>query len=544
MIQMSNRLGMVALLVALVAPMAPVAAAEAKTPPLLVRLASIETLTRQFFLLAEKVNRKAEAEQLKNALQSVTGPGGIQGFDPSKPIGIYGSIGPNGLDSTGVILVPASDETAMLAALKKLAGVIGGNLVEAKGKGLHTLNLDQSPFPIFLRFTKGYCWATLKDEAPLADSALPDPAKLLQAPAGSVARLHFDLAAVPENLRITAVEALKQSIAMAREKAPADETPAARTFRLQMSDMMEGGLIQFLKEGGALDLEMGLDEKTEDLRLEARMETIENSSLGKAMEAMGSGPSIGRAVSGYGKTLSLSSYVMLPPDLRKAVVGVLEEGFAKAKNSDAGDSEKKMIAEVIDAIMPTLKSGVFDSGVALIPSKKEGLHTAALAFRVKDGAKVEGVIRAAVKQLGEKLEGKVKLDVATYAGVKVHEISGNDSKAREMLGDGPAFLAVRNDMVLITAGPEALALLKDMASVAPVTGSMMQAELGLASIVKLGDSNVPKELVRKASAKAFGDKAGIDRARIEVTSGKGIGLKVTANLAILEFLTMLDPSRD
>ena len=80
MIQMSNRLGMVALLVALVAPMAPVAAAEAKTPPLLVRLASIETLTRQFFLLAEKVNRKAEAEQLKNALQSVTGPGGIQGF--------------------------------------------------------------------------------------------------------------------------------------------------------------------------------------------------------------------------------------------------------------------------------------------------------------------------------------------------------------------------------------------------------------------------------------------------------------------------------
>ena len=120
MIQMSNRLGMVALLVALVAPMAPVAAAEAKTPPLLVRLASIETLTRQFFLLAEKVNRKAEAEQLKNALQSVTGPGGIQGFDPSKPIGIYGSIGPNGLDSTGVILVPASDETAMLAALKKV----------------------------------------------------------------------------------------------------------------------------------------------------------------------------------------------------------------------------------------------------------------------------------------------------------------------------------------------------------------------------------------------------------------------------------------
>jgi hypothetical protein len=261
------------------------------------------------------------------------------------------------------------------------------------------------------------------------------------------------------------------------------------------------------------------------------------------MEAMGSGPSIGRAVAGYGKTLSLSSYVMLPPDLRKAFVGVLEEGFAKAKNSDAGDSEKKMIAEVIDAIMPTLKSGVFDSGVALIPSKKEGLHTAALAFRVKDGAKVEGVIRAAVKQLGEKLEGKLKLDVATYAGVKVHEISGNDSKAREMLGDGPAFLAVRNDMVLITAGPEALALLKDMASVAPVTGSMMQAELGLASIVKLGDSNVPKELVRKASAKAFGDKAGIDRARIEVTSGKGIGLKVTANLAILEFLTMLDPNQ-
>ena len=52
-------LGLVALMATLVAP---ARAAESASPPLLVRLASIDTLTKQFFLLADKVGRKAEAE--------------------------------------------------------------------------------------------------------------------------------------------------------------------------------------------------------------------------------------------------------------------------------------------------------------------------------------------------------------------------------------------------------------------------------------------------------------------------------------------------
>ena len=44
--------------------------------------------------------------------------------------------------------------------------------------------------PIFLRFAKGYCWATIKDDTAIADNKLPDPVKLLEAPAGSVAPRH------------------------------------------------------------------------------------------------------------------------------------------------------------------------------------------------------------------------------------------------------------------------------------------------------------------------------------------------------------------
>ncbi|MFM7538951.1 MAG: hypothetical protein ACKO9Z_04750 [Planctomycetota bacterium] len=537
-------LGLVALAAAMAAP---ARAAETALPPLLVRLASIDTLTRQFFLLADKVGRKAEAEQMKNALQAATGPGGIEGLDPTKPIGIYGRIGPNGLDSTGVILVPSSDEAAMLKALKKLAGAIGGNLVESKEKGgAHTLNLDQSPMPIFLRFAKGYCWATFKDESAITIDKLPDPARLLEAPAGSVARLHFDLAAVPENLRATAVEAFKQGVAEAREKAPPAETAATKKFRMQLTDMMEGGLVQFLKEGGGLDLELVIDAKTEDVSLEARLDTLPGSSLTKAMQAMGAGESIGKAISAGGDAVSISSYMRMPQELRSAFMGVFEEALAGAKESNDSPQKQKVAKDMIAAVMPTLQSAVLDMGIALNPSKKEGIYNAAIGFRVAEGAKVETALRTAVKELfGEKAEGKVKLDFATYAGVKVHQFTGaDDAKSREMLGDGPAYLAIRDDMVLVTAGPDALAMLKDMVSLKPEKGSMMKAELGLAAIARLGDSNVPKALVKKAADMAFAGKPGVDRARVEISTEKGFGIKVSANLATLEFLSIMDPNRN
>lgn len=535
-------LGLVALLATVVAP---ARAAESASPPLLVRLASIDTLTKQFFLIAEKVGRKAEAEQVKNALQGATGPGGIQGLDPTRPVGIYGRIGPNGLDSTGVILVPVNDEATMLGALKKLAGAIGGNLVEAKEKGgSHTLNLDQSPMPIFLRFAKGYCWATIKDDTAIADNKLPDPVKLLEAPAGSVARLHFDLSAVPENLRTTAVEAFKQGVAEAREKAPPAETPATKKFRVQLTDMMEGGLVQFLKEGGNLDLELVIDSKTEEVSLEARLDTLPDSSLTKAMRAMGAGESLGKAVAARGDAVAIASYMRMPRELREAFTGVLEEAIANAKDSNETPAKQKLAKEMLGAIMPTLQAAEMDMGIALSPSKKEGVYNAAMGFRVKDGAKLEEALRSAVKEFADKAKGKIKLDTATYAGVKVHQFTaGEDAKSREMLGDGPAFLAIRDDVAIVTAGPEALAMLKDMVSLKPETGSVLKAELGLASIAKLGDSNVPKALVKKALEKAFAGKPGADRARVEVTTDKGFGIKVSANLATLEFLSLMDPNR-
>lgn len=534
-------LGLVALFAAFGAPMR---AAET-APPLLVRLASIDTLTSQFFLLAEKVGRKAEAEQVKAALQAATGPGGIRGLDPTKPVGIYGRIGPNGLDSTGVILVPVNDEAAMLAALKKLAGAIGGNLVEAKARGgAHTLNLDQSPMPIYLRFSKGYCWATIKDEVSIAENKLPDPARLLEAPAGSVARLHFDLAAVPENLRTTAVEAFKQGIAEAREKGPQGETPAARKFRHQLSDLMEGGMVQFIKEGGSLDLELAIDSKTEELSIEARLDTITGSSLTRAMRTLGAGESLGKAVATRGDAVAIASYMRMPRELREAFLGIFEEAIANAKESNESAAKAKLAKEMLSAIMPTLEAAELDMGIALSPSRKAGYYNAAMGFRVKEGARLDAALRSAVKEFSDKVEGKVKLDAATFAGVKVHQFTGaDDAKSREMLGDGPAFLAIRDDLVLVAAGPEALAMLKDMVSLKPETGSVLKAELGLASIAKLGDSNVPRAMVKKAVEKAFSGKTGADRARFEITTDKGFGIKVSANLATLEFLSLMDPNR-
>src|SRR5262249_7072432 len=141
---------------------APAAAEEATTPTLVVRLRSLDALFGDFQYVAGLAGREEEAKQLQGLLSSRAGPKGLEGIDTRRPLGLYGSLDANLMDSTAVLLLPISDEKAFLDLLE------GFNYKAKKeGDGVYTVTPENFPFAIYLRFANKYVYAAAREKTAL-----------------------------------------------------------------------------------------------------------------------------------------------------------------------------------------------------------------------------------------------------------------------------------------------------------------------------------------------------------------------------------------
>src|SRR5262249_59104821 len=115
-------------------------------PAVIVRFSSLDRLTADARYLAKLADREELFRQVEALLKARTGEKGLEGLDPKKPIGFYAQVGPNGIDSTGALLVPVVDEKALLGQLENL------DLKAQKDKdGVYSVTLEQLPFPVLFR---------------------------------------------------------------------------------------------------------------------------------------------------------------------------------------------------------------------------------------------------------------------------------------------------------------------------------------------------------------------------------------------------------
>ena len=520
--------------------------AQTKAHALEMRLGSIDSMMETFYLLADRVGRNEEAKQLEKVLKAGTGPNGIQGLDPKRPMGVYGSIGPNGVDSEAVLAVPSLDDEKMLSAITLLASGLGGQVEKGKGGGAHVLNLNQSPFPIYFRFEKKYCWATLRDESIIAPAKLPDPESFLKAQPGSLISLKFDLAGVPEGLRQMAVDQLKEKIAEARDQSPPEETPKQKELRLQIASGIEEGLVAFLKEGGALSVEMGHDKASDEIFASTQLIPKAGDELAKAWNNLTDAETIGGGLVKSGGTLSLSMNLKVPSSLLKSFGAAVEELRNQALEKEKDPAKKELARNMFDAMMPTLKAGKLDFGMALSPSKGDDHQTMLLGMRVEEGAKVEDLVRKLAAVPTQPDGDKVTLDVGKASGIALHKVeqgANSDQGAKDLLGTTPGFFAVRPDAILLGAGPDGFAKLKDAIDSKKGPSPLFACEVAFAHFAKINDRNLPKKKIEDAVKKSFGKDPESDRVKILVESKDGLKLSFRLKTPVLTFFNEMDPNK-
>jgi hypothetical protein len=527
-------------LIVLAATSGSVRAAEpTATPALVVRLAPLDELFADARFLVEVAGKEEEAKQIEGIIKAWTKNQNLEGIDTKKPIGLYGKLAPNPVESEVILLVPVADEKALLNYLTR-AGVE----VKQQQSGAYKFTApDEKKTSGFFRFANGYAYVTVQDEKLLDKDRLLQPGAVFAAvPVGAVS-IALNLDGVPQNLKELALTQIDLKIEELKEEKRPDETAAERKFRLAAVNEFGTLARQVIKEGGQVSLVLDVDRQAKDLSLSARFNAKPGTDLAKRIAAFGSGPSLAASLSSKDSAIFLGANVSMPESLKKEFGDLLDEGIAKVLKDQPDKDQRELVEQAYKALSPTLKAGVLDGGFGLRGPSPKGVYTVVIGARVQDGAALDKLLRQIVAKAPPAEQAKIKLDFDKVRGVGIHRITpdGLDADTKKLLGDGPFYLAVREDALFLTAGEDALPAIKDLITVSPQTGPALKFDMSFARSAQLmvKENKAAPDVAKKVFAK---DPTG-DRLTLTLEGGKELKLRLVGKATLIAFFLELEEAK-
>jgi hypothetical protein len=521
----------------------PVRAQEkASKPTLVLRLDSLDELIAHARYLASLSEQEEPLKQFEGLLKAKTGPKGLMGLDTKKPIGLYGSLQTELTDSQLVLMLPVSDEKAVLDFLEKL------DFKAEKGKdGLYTVHIEAIPLPAIFRFANGYLYGTIKasekQEEGLAKAGLPRPESILSAAPGDALVLTANLDAIPAPLKKMVVTQASLQLSRAADENPArKETEAQKEFRLALIDQAGAGFKSLVNDSETLTLRVQLDRKKHDIAATLTLQPRAGSDLARTIKGMVAENSVGASLGASEAAMRGSLYLALPERLRKTLADVFKEGFQAALAKESNPEARKAASALRDAFEPTASSGVFDLGFAFQGPGKGGRFTIVGGARVEGGAKFEKALEDALAKLPADKKKELTLNADKAEGVNIHKVTPDrvDDYAKQVLGDGPFYFAIREDAVLFTLGENALGALKNALARKPALGQPAEVELNMAGVARLMARE--QKAAPEIANKVFTEK-GSDRIVLRVEAGGKLEVKLSTKAQVLAFGALLDKAR-
>jgi hypothetical protein len=539
---MRDRLVLCLALVALGATVRPAPAAEpADKPSLVVRVKAIDGLVADLRYLAALAGREEELKQFEAMLKERTGPKGIEGLDPKKPLGIYGVVAKDLPKSQVVLLLPIADEKDFLAMLEKVS------LKAEKGDdGIYTVSPEGVPFPVIFRFGNGYLYGTVKLNDTSADALdkakLPKPEDVLSEGAGSIVAVTAHLDRIPKTYRDMALVFLSKQLADAKEKAPPTGSKAQKSLHDSVLDELGDQAKAVLQSSATLSLRLDLDRNSHDFAVSVNLTPQNGSKLADDIAALTPSKSVGTSLVRAESVMNAFLHLTLPERIRKAMAPVIDDGITEGLAKEKDEKKREQAEALLEAVKPTLKAGILDIGFDLRGPGKDDKYTLVLGAAVKDGTAIEKAVKKIVPTLGKTERDAIELDFAKEGDVSIHKVIPRDTDAnfKRTMGEGPGYLAFRSDAVFVTFGVDALAAIKSAVKTEPATGKILGGELAVKRVVPLA----PKEdkLAAAAARKTF-TKEGSDQITLTITTGKSLQVKLNTKTQVLAFGALVDKLR-
>jgi hypothetical protein len=504
---------------------------QSPAPMLVVRVRSLNTIKDNLKLLTRLLDKEEVGEQFEALINARIGPKGLEGIDPTRPVGMYSNPGedtPLGTDF--VFLVPVADQKAFLGLLENL------NFKAEKSKdGLYLIRSESlKGVPVGLRFAHKYAYVAILNLSVLASDRLLEPSRVfppnLKADLSAAVRIDR----LPKTAKDLALTSMEERLVEEKEKKKPGETEVQHKARGQLLDAFAKQLAQVLDEGRQLAARLKIDHEHKELNLQLELDAKPGSALAKDIRELGQEKSLFAGLRIKGAALNVLTHLVLPEAVRQALKPVFEQGLTEMVQREKDPAKRRQAEEVRKLLQPTLEAGQLDFGFSLRGPNAAGHYTFVAGLRVKNGAALERALHVFYKGMSPDEQALIHLDVASAGTAKIHRIDaqkGYDASARAAFGKSPVYLAIRADAVLLALGDDGLEAIKQ-AALAPAKASPpLLVEISMARLARALTES-PAE--RQAADKAFGpDDPGT--VRLTLTGGNGLRLQLTARLSVLRF---------
>lgn len=506
-------------------------------PSIVVRVRPLGELIKDAAYIAKMVGQEEVFEAVKPGIEPV-----IDSLDPKKPVGFYAKIGPNGIDSHGVLMVPIKNQKDFLATL----ALLNINPMEGQG-GLYTVNAPGAPFPILFRFANGYVYATVKNtdeaEAGLAPAKLYAPDAIFKQGDDSVISVTFNVDAIPNELKRKALSGLEEGVRQGRREIGKEPNAIVRGLAETVIEELATKVQSLVVDTQALTLQLDLDRTKEDIGFGIRLTPRANSELAADLATLSTGKSLGAGIVAPDSAGNMATNAVVPASLKKALAPVIDEFVANGwKKADA--EGQPFAKELLEILAPTFKAGILDFGADFRGPNADNYLAMLAVIAVKDGDKLEALARKVYGVLPPEKKAGIKLDVGKAGRIDLHEFDAKlDPEGQDMFGpNAKIIVAFRKDAILFAMGPnaDAVAAVKNGVDATAKASPVVE---GMASMRRLAPVMERKDAGAVAAAKKAYPAGINDAYRLTVTGGENLDIRLSSSARIIQFGMLLEQAR-
>lgn len=503
---------------------------EANAPALVIRVKPINDLLADVQFLAQEAGHVDQAKQMTGVFKAFGG----KAFDASRPLGLYAIVGEDLSDVSAVALVPVASEQDILDLLS------GFSMKPEKGEdGVYTLNVAHIPVPVYFRVQDHYAYVTARSKGALAKDKLLDASRALPAGDNELISATFHLDRLPDGVKDLGLQFLDQAAAQAKDKEEPGETETQRKLRGQLLDTLARRVGRLMKQGREVRLRVGVDRQGHEFTASFDVSGAPGSELAADIAGLGRASSLFASLPASNAAMNFLVHASLPEDLRKVLAPVIDEGMRKGAEREKDEARRAQAKKFLEVIEPTLTAGELDLAFSLRPAADQ--HFAIiLAIKVKNGDQIDQAVHELVQGLPEKDRGKFKLDAESAGSTKIHQVDIHgeyDAEARRILGENPFYFAFRSDALVIVAGPDGLAAVREALETKAGIAPELRFDLSLARLTPLMTKDNPgaPEAARKAFGESAGDK---DRVHFSIEGGDSLKVRFSMKTPVLQFLDL------
>jgi hypothetical protein len=513
------------------------AAQDAKTPALVVRTQSVETIVSKIKHVAKAIGKEAYGKQVEAFVKAQANGQGPEAIDVKKPMGLY--VKPNADWTNGAVvwMLPVKNEQSFLKALMQL------NQAATKNEdGSYSIDQGIVPLSIGFRFANGYVYLAGGDLAAITPANLVAPAEIFPANAAAKSLLSAVLRMdrMPKSVKDEFIRGVTKSLNEEKEridkegKTPAEKIAAKKTmdaFAQQMTDFVLG-----VKE---VALHFNIEEPANTISVEMTLEAVKNSKLSKTITSLGKFHSPFAGILKQDADVTELVRFVLPNDLKKVLTDTYDQAVRQAVMGEVNPANKVLAGKFFAAIRPTLQMGELQ--VALVGRMHEGGTATVLAgIKVVQGMKLDEVFRMAYKSMPPQEKAKVKLDVAKVGLIKIHELNVSDNldpNTKKLFGGGPMYFAFRNDAMFFAFGPEGLTALTQ--AVTAPAGQATKMLIYQAKMGKLLPFFLENDKQKHLAKRIFSKDPGLVTFTVE--GGTMLRIQGSMSISVLEFIAAIAP---